>query len=46
VYHYGAPTMVEAFDDPKSKRIEGHVVTDVAVELAAAIAGYRVTNVY
>lgn len=46
VFHYGAITQVEAFDDPKNKRVEGHVVTDTAVEISAAIAGFHVTGVF
>ena len=45
IYHYGAITQVEAFDEPKHRRVEGHVVTDCAVELAASVAGYLVTNI-
>lgn len=44
-YHYGAMTQVEAFNEPKHRRIEGHVSSDVDIVLAAAIAGYLVQNI-
>lgn len=45
VYHYGAITQVEAFDDPRNRRVEGHVSTDLAVVVPAAVAGFRVTGI-
>lgn len=45
VYHNDAITQVEAFDEPKHRRVDGHVVTDAAIEVPAAIAGYRITSI-
>lgn len=45
LYHYGPQLEVEAFDAPEHRKVNGHVTTNVAVELAAAIAGHLVTNI-
>jgi len=45
LYHNGPQLEVEAFDDPENRLVSGHVTTNVAVELAANVAGFLVTGI-
>lgn len=45
LYYWKYLLAIEAFDDPKNKRLEGHVVEQIKEVLAAPPAGYLITNV-
>lgn len=44
IYHYGGLLEVEQFDNPISRRVEGHVSEDLCVKLASSVSGFLVTN--
>jgi len=44
IYHYGGLLEVEAFDDPKNRRVEGHCSEDLTVKVASSVSGFLVTN--
>lgn len=45
LYHFGGEARVEAFSEPKHDLVEGHIVMEDKIELAANFSGFRVTNV-
>lgn len=44
IYHKGGLLEVEAFEDPKNRRVDGHVSEDTVAVLAAAFAGFQITG--
>ena len=44
LYYYKYEMAVEAFDDPKNKRLEAHVVDQYAYVIAAGRAGFLIQN--
>ncbi len=45
IYHYGGLLEVEAFDEPKDRRVDGHVTEDLTEKLASAVSGFLITGV-
>jgi len=44
IYHYGGLLEVQAFDDPKHRRVDGHVTEDIKEILTSEFTGFLITG--